>query len=171
MFLPDPPACSQVFRGLSINIKAGQRVALVGPSGTGKSTVISMLLRFYNPDRGAILIGGRPITDYNIQSLRSQIGLVSQEPVLFATSILENIRYGNPAASDDECRQAAVRANAEEFIRDLPETYHTKVGPKGSRLSGGQKQRIAIARALLRNPKLLLLDEATSALDNERCVQ
>jgi ABC-type multidrug transport system fused ATPase/permease subunit len=126
-----------------------------------------MLLRFYNPDSGRIMIGGRDIKEYNIKSLRSQFGLVSQEPVLFAKSILENIRYGRDDATDEDCMMAARRSNAEEFILTQPEQWQTNVGPRGSRLSGGQKQRIAIARALLRNPKVLLLDEATSALDNE----
>jgi ATP-binding cassette subfamily B (MDR/TAP) protein 1 len=126
-----------------------------------------MLLRFYNPDTGRILLGGRNIQEFNIKNLRSHIGLVSQEPVLFAKSILENIRYGRDGATDEECIEAGRRANAEEFVDKLQDKWQTMVGPRGSRLSGGQKQRIAVARALLRNPKLLLLDEATSALDNE----
>jgi ATP-binding cassette subfamily B (MDR/TAP) protein 1 len=135
---PDVP----VFRSVSFTVKAGQKVALVGPSGSGKSTAISMLLRYYNPDQGTVSIGGRDITELNIKSLRASIGLVSQEPVLFATSIMDNIRYGNPSASDEQVRDAACRANALSFIEEFPNGFQTIVGPRGSQLSGGQKQRV-----------------------------
>lgn len=159
---PDVP----IFTNMNFRIKSGSKVALVGPSGGGKSTVISMLLRFYEPNSGTICLGDRNITEFNIKSLRSQIGYVSQEPVLFAKSIMENIRMARTEATDEECIQAAKFANAHDFISEFPDKYNTLVGPRGSQLSGGQKQRVAIARALLRDPKLLLLDEATSALDN-----
>ncbi|MCB9958240.1 MAG: ATP-binding cassette domain-containing protein [Rhodospirillaceae bacterium] len=156
-----------------LTIAAGQSVALVGPSGAGKSTVLSLLLRFYQPTGGRILMDGVDIAQVDPASLRAHIAIVPQDPVLFSTSALENIRYGRPEASDEEVRQAAVAAFADGFISTLPEGYRTYLGERGVRLSGGQRQRIAIARAMLRNPSLLLLDEATSALDaeNERLVQ
>ena len=131
------------------------------------------MLRYYDPQRGQILLDGIPVQHLSLHDLRQRIGIVPQEPVLFSTSALENIRYGNPAASDDDVRAAAVAAFADEFIVDLPEGYNTFLGERGVRLSGGQRQRIAIARAILKNPPLLLLDEATSALDanSERMVQ
>ncbi|ESO88014.1 hypothetical protein LOTGIDRAFT_126879, partial [Lottia gigantea] len=158
-----------VLKGLDINIEAGQTVALVGTSGCGKSTVIQILQRLYDPYSGNILIGGSKVSDLNIQWLRSQIGLVSQEPVLFNRSIKDNIVYGDLSrtVSTEEVISAARKANIHHFIMQLPKSYDTTVGEKGSQLSGGQKQRIAIARALIRNPKILLLDEATSALDTE----
>jgi ATP-binding cassette subfamily B protein len=145
----------------------------VGPSGAGKTTLFALLLRYYDPQRGQVLLDGIPVQNLSLQDLRQRIGIVPQEPVLFSTSALENIRYGNPAASDDEVHAAAVAAFADEFIVDLPEGYNTFLGERGVRLSGGQRQRIAIARAILKNPPLLLLDEATSALDanSERMVQ
>jgi len=157
----------------SVDIQAGQTVALVGPSGAGKTTLFALLLRYYDPQRGQVLLDGIPVQNLSLQDLRQRIGIVPQEPVLFSTSALENIRYGNPAASDDEVHAAAVAAFADEFIVDLPEGYDTFLGERGVRLSGGQRQRIAIARAILKNPPLLLLDEATSALDanSERMVQ
>jgi len=156
-----------------LEIAPGETVALVGPSGAGKSTVFALLLRFYDPARGSLSIDGVPIRDLALQDLRSRIGLVAQEPVVFSTSAMENIRYGRPAATDEEVVLAAKAAFAHEFIEALPEGYATFLGERGVRLSGGQRQRIAIARAILKNPPLLLLDEATSALDaqSERMVQ
>jgi len=157
----------QVLRGLNFSLEPGKTLALVGASGCGKSTVIQLLERFYNPSAGQILLDGVDVRELNLHWLREQIGLVGQEPVLFATSILENIRYGKPDATMAEVEAAAKAANAASFINELPDGYNTQVGERGTQLSGGQKQRIAIARALVRNPKVLLLDEATSALDSE----
>ncbi|KAG1683926.1 hypothetical protein DVH05_012501 [Phytophthora capsici] len=163
----------EVCRGYSLKIQAGETVALVGPSGSGKSTVISLLERFYDPLDGSVQIDGEDIRSLNVKWLRQQIGLVGQEPVLFATSIMENIRHGRPDASDSEVIEAAKMANAFSFIMEFPENFATEVGERGAQLSGGQKQRIAIARAIIKNPPILLLDEATSALDteSERIVQ
>lgn len=138
---------------------------MVGHSGNGKSTCLHLLQRFYDPDHGQILIDGYNIRSLNINSLRSKIASVGQEPILFSTTIFENIRYGKPDATENEIQMAAQDAGAHDFINELPHGYNTMVGEKGSQLSGGQKQRIAIARALVQNPLLLLLDEATSALD------
>jgi len=148
-------------------------VALVGPSGAGKSTVFQLLLRFYDPKTGHIKLDGVETNTLNLQDLRSRIGIVPQDAVIFSTSALENIRYGKSEANDDEVKAAAKAAFADEFITKLPEGYDTFLGERGVRLSGGQRQRIAIARAMLKNPPLLLLDEATSALDaeSERMVQ
>ncbi|XP_050514648.1 ATP-dependent translocase ABCB1-like isoform X1 [Diabrotica virgifera virgifera] len=155
-----------ILKGLSLNIKSGDTVALVGSSGCGKSTVIQLLQRLYDADSGEVTIDGKNIKEYDLTWLRSQIGVVGQEPILFGTSILENIRYGKDGVTEEDVIQAAKKANAHNFIKALPNGYNTLVGEKGAQLSGGQKQRIAIARALVRNPTLLLLDEATSALDN-----
>ncbi|RLM74707.1 putative multidrug resistance protein [Panicum miliaceum] len=164
---------TRVLDGLNLTIAEGATVGLVGGSGSGKSTVISLLQRFYSPDSGEILLDGHDIAALNAEWLRSQIGLVSQEPVLFATSIRENILFGDEAASLKQVVAAAKMANAHDFITKLPHGYETNVGQLGTQLSGGQKQRIAIARALIRNPRILQLDEATSALDSEseRAVQ
>ncbi|MBE0589790.1 MAG: ATP-binding cassette domain-containing protein, partial [Hydrogenophaga sp.] len=169
---PSRPA-QAALAGFSLDVKPGQTVALVGPSGAGKSTVFGLLLRYYDPASGVIALDGLPIHQLNLHDLRSRIGIVPQDPVIFSSSALENIRYGKPGASDDEVRAAAHAAFADEFISKLPEGYHTFLGERGVRLSGGQRQRIAIARAMLKNPPLLLLDEATSALDaqSERMVQ
>ena len=157
----------------SLDVKPGETVALVGPSGAGKSTVFQLLLRFYDPKTGHIKLDGVETNTLNLQDLRSRIGIVPQDAVIFSTSALENIRYGKPEANDDEVKAAAKAAFADEFITKLPEGYNTFLGERGVRLSGGQRQRIAIARAMLKNPPLLLLDEATSALDaeSERMVQ
>jgi ATP-binding cassette, subfamily B, bacterial len=157
----------------SLDVKPGETVALVGPSGAGKSTVFQLLLRFYDPKTGSIKLDGVETSSLNLQDLRSRIGIVPQDAVIFSTSALENIRYGKPEATDDEVKAAAKAAFADEFIAKLPEGYDTFLGERGVRLSGGQRQRIAIARAMLKNPPLLLLDEATSALDaeSERMVQ
>jgi ATP-binding cassette, subfamily B, bacterial len=151
----------------SLDVKPGETVALVGPSGAGKSTVFQLLLRFYDPKTGSIKLDGVETSTLNLQDLRSRIGIVPQDAVIFSTSALENIRYGKPKATDDEVKAAAKAAFADEFIAKLPEGYDTFLGERGVRLSGGQRQRIAIARAMLKNPPLLLLDEATSALDSE----
>jgi len=145
-----------------------QTVGLVGESGSGKSTVISLLERFYNPDTGRILLDGVDIKEFRLSWLRQQMGLVGQEPILFNESIRANIAYGKEGgATEEEIVAAAEAANAHQFICGLPEGYDTSVGERGTQLSGGQKQRIAIARAMLKDPKILLLDEATSALDAE----
>ncbi|CAJ1931114.1 unnamed protein product [Sphenostylis stenocarpa] len=162
-----------IFKDFNLRVPAGKSAALVGQSGSGKSSVISLILRFYDPISGRVLIDGKDITKLNLKSLRRHIGLVQQEPALFATSIYENILYGKEGASDSEVIEAAKLANAHNFISGLPEGYSTKVGERGVQLSGGQRQRVAIARAVLKNPEILLLDEATSALDveSERVVQ
>ncbi|KAG5184898.1 ATP-binding cassette, sub-family B, member 1A [Tribonema minus] len=153
--------------GFSLEVAAGETVALVGPSGGGKSTCISLLMRFYDPASGSILVDGRSVQELNVHWLRSNIGYVGQEPVLFTGTIKENITKGNPDATMEEVENAARAANAHDFIMSFTDGYETDVGEKSALLSGGQKQRIAIARAILRNPNILLLDEATSALDNE----
>jgi len=161
---PDFTIC----HGYSLSIGAGQTVALCGPSGSGKSTLVALLERFYDPQGGAITLDGVDIRTLNLRWLRSQLGLVGQEPVLFQGSVADNIRYGKAGASDADVEGAARLANAHGFITSsLADGYATQVGLKGSRLSGGQKQRVAIARAIVRKPAVLLLDEATSALDNE----
>lgn len=160
---PDVP----VLEGLDLVVEPGAVVALVGPSGSGKSTVASLLVRFYDPDEGTLSVDGTDLRELDTTWWREQIGLVSQEPILFATSIAENIRYGRPDASDEALREAAQAANALGFVESFPEGFETKVGERGVQLSGGQKQRIAIARAILKDPQFLVLDEATSALDSE----
>ncbi|XP_070786932.1 bile salt export pump-like isoform X2 [Enoplosus armatus] len=152
---------------LSVAVKSGETTAFVGPSGAGKSTAIQLIQRFYDPKEGMVTLDGHDIRGLNIQWLRSLIGIVEQEPVLFATTIAENIRYGRPGVSMEDIIAATKEANAYNFIMDLPKKFDTLVGEGGGQMSGGQKQRIAIARALVRNPRLLLLDMATSALDNE----
>jgi ATP-binding cassette subfamily B protein len=160
-------------QGMTLDIAAGQTVALVGPSGAGKSTVLGLLLRFYDPQAGRILLDGVAVNEVGLHALRSRIAIVPQDPVIFSASAMENIRYGRPEASDAEVIEAAEAAHADGFIRALPGGYGSFLGERGVRLSGGQRQRIAIARAMLKNAPLLLLDEATSALDaqSERAVQ
>ncbi|XP_061745307.1 bile salt export pump [Nerophis ophidion] len=157
----------KILEQLSVAVKSGETTAFVGPSGAGKSTAVQLIQRFYDPREGMVTLDGHDIRGLNIQWLRSLIGIVEQEPVLFATTIAENIRYGRPAVSMDDIVAAAKEANAYNFIMDLPQRFDTLVGEGGGQMSGGQKQRIAIARALVRNPRILLLDMATSALDNE----
>ncbi|XP_030604928.1 ATP-dependent translocase ABCB1 [Archocentrus centrarchus] len=157
----------KVLNGLNLNVKRGQTIALVGSSGCGKSTTVQLLQRFYDPQEGAVFVDGHDIRSLNVRHLREMIGVVSQEPILFATTIAENIRYGRTDVTQQEIIQATKEANAYDFIMKLPDKFETLVGDRGTQMSGGQKQRIAIARALVRNPKILLLDEATSALDAE----
>ena len=152
---------------ISLKAEPGQMIALVGPSGSGKSTIANLIPRFYDVDSGVITIDDHDIRQVTADSLREQIGLVPQETMLFSTSVMENLRYGRLEATDEEVIEAAKAANAEEFIKELPEGYDTKLGERGLNLSGGQRQRLAIARAILKNPRVLILDEATSALDTE----
>jgi ATP-binding cassette subfamily B protein len=150
---------------LNLAVKAGESIALVGPSGAGKSTLFDLLLRFRDPQSGDIKISGKPLTKWNLQELRSQFALVPQQPVLFSANVWDNLKYGRPDATEAEVVAAVKAAHAQEFIEQLPDGYQSFLGEQGVKLSGGQKQRLAIARAILRDPKILLLDEATSALD------
>jgi ABC-type multidrug transport system fused ATPase/permease subunit len=156
-----------VLRGISFSIEPGQKIALVGPSGAGKSTLVSLLMRFYEPREGSILFDGRASQSLPLSAVRLQMAIVPQDVFLFGGSIRENIAYGKPEATDEEIAEAARQANAWQFIKEFPEGLSTIVGERGVQLSGGQRQRIAIARAVLKNPKILLLDEATSSLDSE----
>lgn len=158
---------AMIFQDFNLQVHPGRSIALVGASGSGKSTVVGLIARFYDPVAGQVLIDGKDIRKLNLRSLRQHMGLVQQEPALFSTSIYDNIRYGKENATEGEIIEAAKAANAYEFISALTGGYNTEVGERGVQLSGGQKQRIAIARAVLRDPSILLLDEATSALDAE----
>ena len=162
-----------IFKDFNLKVQAGRNMALVGASGSGKSSILSLILRFYDPVKGKVMIDNKDIRKLRLKSLRKHIGLVQQEPALFATTIYDNIVYGQDGATEAEVVEAAKMANAHSFISSLPEGYLTRVGERGVQLSGGQKQRVAIARAVLKNPAILLLDEATSALDveSERVVQ
>jgi len=166
---PDHKVCN----GYNLSVEAGKTVALCGASGSGKSTAIQLMERFYDPDQGSVTLDGVDLKDLNVTWLRQQIGLVSQEPVLFSGTIAENIAMGKPGATRAEVEAAAQMSNAHDFILEFPDGYDTDVGEKGGQLSGGQKQRVAIARAMIKDPAVLLLDEATSALDteSERVVQ
>ena len=160
-------ATSEVFRNIDLNIKAGEYVALVGSSGVGKTTMCSLIPRFYDVSEGNILIDGINVSDVTLKSLRSNIGVVQQDVYLFAGTIMENIRYGKMDATKEEIIEAAKNANAHDFIMELPNGYDTDIGQRGVKLSGGQKQRLSIARVFLKNPPILIFDEATSSLDNE----
>ena len=157
----------QVLDNINLDIAPGEIVALVGPSGAGKSTMFNLIPRFYDVQEGTIRIEGHDVRDVTQASLRSQIGIVPQETLLFGGTIRENILYGRLDASHEEVIEAAKAANAHEFISEMPDGYDTIVGERGIKLSGGQRQRVAIARAILKDPRILLLDEATSSLDNE----
>jgi ABC-type multidrug transport system fused ATPase/permease subunit len=157
----------EILKGISFNIEPGQKIAIVGTSGTGKSTLAQLMMRFYEPSQGKIMIGDYHIQDMPVSDWRKMVALVPQEVLLFGGSIRENIAYGKPGATEQEIQQAAEQAYAKEFIESFPEKWDTLVGERGVKLSGGQRQRIAIARAILKDPKFLILDEATSALDSE----
>lgn len=161
------PNTAEVLSHINLKLDAGEYVALVGTSGVGKTTLCSLIPRFYEVTAGSIKLDGRDIRDVKLKSLRKNIGIVQQDVYLFAGSVLENIRYGNPEASEEEIIAAAKNANAHDFIMELPEGYYTDIGQRGLKLSGGQKQRLSIARVFLKNPPILIFDEATSALDNE----
>lgn len=156
-----------VLHGINLKVNAGEYIALVGPSGVGKTTLCSLIPRFYEVSEGAIYIDGTDIRNMKLNDLRGHIGIVQQDVYLFAGTIMDNIRYGRPEASDEDVVRAAKSANAHEFIMSFPEGYHTDIGQRGVKLSGGQKQRLSIARVFLKNPPILIFDEATSALDNE----
>lgn len=156
-----------VFSNINLKINAGDYIALVGPSGVGKTTLCSLIPRFYEVTSGTIKIDSKDIRDIKLKSLRQNIGIVQQDVYLFTGSVMENIRYGKPDATEEEIIEAAKNANAHEFIMELPNGYDTDIGQRGIKLSGGQKQRLSIARVFLKNPPILIFDEATSALDNE----
>jgi len=160
------PNQKQLFHKLSLVIPKGKKVAIVGPTGSGKSTIINLILRFINPEEGKILIDGKNINDYDIDSVRENVSLVSQDTNLFNDSIKDNIKFGNLDSSFEDIKNASINAGAHDFIENLTLKYDTSVGESGIKLSAGQKQRIAIARALIKNSPILLLDEATSSLDN-----
>jgi len=157
----------RALNGVTLDVQPGETVALVGPSGAGKTTILQLLMRFYDPAAGKVMIDGMDLRDMARTDFRQVMALVPQDPMIFATSALENIRFGRPGATDAEVKDAATAAAADEFIEKLPKGYMTELGERGVMLSGGQRQRIAIARAILRDAPILLLDEATSALDAE----
>ena len=156
-----------MLRDVSFTVPAGEAVALVGPTGAGKSTLASLLPRFYDPEQGRVLIDGTDVRDVTVESLRAQFSIVLQEPLLFSGTIFQNIRYGKPDATQEEVEAAAKAANAHDFITELPEGYQTKLGERGTKISGGERQRIAVARAFLRDAPILILDEPTSSIDSK----
>jgi ATP-binding cassette subfamily B protein/subfamily B ATP-binding cassette protein MsbA len=158
---------AETLADINLTVRAGETIAFVGPNGCGKSTLLGLVSRFYDPDFGAILVDGTPLRDANLRSLRRQIGLVTQDTVLFDDTVYANIAYGKPGATREEVEAAAKRAFVHEFVDSMPLGYDTPVGEMGSRLSGGQKQRIALARAMIRDPRILILDEFTSQIDAE----
>jgi subfamily B ATP-binding cassette protein MsbA len=154
-------------QNIDLTIEKGKTIALVGPSGGGKSTLADLVPRFYDPTQGELLLDGKPLMDYELESLRKQIGVVTQESILFNDTIFNNIAFGMPNVNEEKVIQAAKIANAHDFIMQTENGYQTFIGERGSKLSGGQRQRLSIARAVLKNPPILILDEATSALDSE----
>jgi subfamily B ATP-binding cassette protein MsbA len=157
----------EILKNINLEVKKGSMLAIVGPSGTGKTTLVDLIPRFYDPQRGRILIDGIDISEVSLKSLRQKIGIVTQEIILFNDTIKANIAYGRPMATEKEIEEAAKQAYAHDFIKNLPSGYETVIGDRGMKISGGERQRIAIARALLKNPPILILDEATSQLDTE----
>jgi subfamily B ATP-binding cassette protein MsbA len=156
-----------VLKNINLKIEKGKTIALIGPSGGGKSTLADLVPRFYDPTQGEVCIDGISIADYDLESMRQHLGIVTQESILFNDTIFNNIAFGKPNVSEEEVMQAAKIANAHDFIMQTENGYETKIGERGSKLSGGQRQRLSIARAVLKNPPILILDEATSALDSE----
>ena len=160
-------AKNNVLHDVSFAVEPGARVGIAGPTGAGKSTLVSLMMRFYDPIGGEILLDGRDVRDFKLADLRNQFSMVLQDPVLFSTSIAENIAYARPGATDEEIIEAARAANAHDFISNLPDGYQTQVGERGMRLSGGERQRISLARAFLKNAPILILDEPTSSVDTK----